>query len=126
MLAVALNLKLDLGSITHLAWLRGTLLETLIWTFGDKLIEAVRKGMPRRYVEQEDDLSALRGRLEVARQFTRHAVNPSLLAYRFDVLSEDTSMNLIMKAAVLHLSRMSRSSGNQFSDGMAVETTQSR
>jgi 5-methylcytosine-specific restriction enzyme subunit McrC len=113
MLAVALNLKLDLGSLTELAWQRETLLEILIRIFCDKLTEAVRKGMPRRYVEQEHDLSALRGRLDVARQFTRHAVNPSRLACRFDVLSEDTSLNRIMKAAVVHLSRMSRSSGNQ-------------
>lgn len=113
MLAVALNLKLDLGSMTKLAWQRETLLEILIRIFCDKLTEAVRKGMPRRYVEYEDDLSALRGRLDVARQFTRHAVNPSRLACRFDVLSEDTSLNRIMKAAVQHLSRMSRSSGNQ-------------
>ena len=113
MLAVALNLKIDLGSITELAWQRETLLEILIRIFCDKLTEAVRKGMPRRYVEEEDDLSALRGRLHVTRQFTRHAVNPSRLACRFDVLSEDMSLNRIMKAAVLHLSRMSRSSGNQ-------------
>jgi len=113
MLAIALNLKLALGSITELAWQRETLLEILIRIYCDKLTEAVRKGMPRRYVEQEDDLSALRGRLDVLRQFTRHAVNPSRLACRFDVLSEDTSLNQIMKAAVLHLSRMSRSSGNQ-------------
>ena len=113
MLAVALNLKLDLGSLTELAWQRETLLEILIRIFCDKLTEAVRKGMPRRYVEQEDDLSALRGRVDVARQFTRHVVNPSRLACRFDVLSEDTSLNRIMKAAVVHLSRMSRSSGNQ-------------
>ena len=89
------------------------MLEILIRIFCDKLTEAVRKGMPRRYVEQEDDLSALRGRLDVARQFTRHVVSPSRLTRRFDVLSEDTSLNRIMKAAVLHLSRMSRSPGNQ-------------
>ena len=113
MLAVALNLKVDLGSITDLAWQRETLLEIIVRIFCDKLTEAVRKGMPRRYVEQEGDLSALRGSLNVVRQFTRHAVNPSSLACRFDVLSEDTALNRIMKAAVVHLSRMSRSSVNQ-------------
>ena len=113
MLAVALDLKVDLGTITELAWQRETLLEILIRIFCDKLTEAVRKGMPRLYVEQEDDLSALRGRLNVARQFTRHAVNPSRLSCRFDVLSEDTALNRIMKAAVAHLSRISRSSTNQ-------------
>lgn len=113
MLGVALNLKLDLGSITELAWQRETLLEILIRVFCGKLTEAVRKGMPRRYVEQEDDLSTMRGRLDVTRQFTRHAVNPSRLACRFDVLSEDTSLNRIMKAAVVSLSRTSRSFRNQ-------------
>lgn len=113
MLAVVLHLKIDLGSVTELAWQRETLLEILIRIFCDKLTEAVRKGMPRRYVDKEDDLSALRGRLHVTRQFTRHAVNPSRLACRFDVLSEDTTLNRIMKAAVLYLFRMSRSSGNQ-------------
>lgn len=113
MLAVALDLKVDLGAVTELAWQRETLLEILIRIFCDKLTEAVRKGMPRRYVEQEDDISALRGRLNIARQFSRHAVNPSRLSCRFDVLSGDTALNRIMKAAIAHLSRISRSSANQ-------------
>lgn len=113
MLAVALDLKVDLGAITELAWQRETLLEILIRIFCDKLTDAVRKGMPRRYVEQEDDLFTLRGRLNVARQFTRHVVNPSRLACRFDVLSDDIALNRIMKATVAHLFRLSRSSANQ-------------
>jgi 5-methylcytosine-specific restriction enzyme subunit McrC len=113
MLAVALDLKIDLGAITDLAWQRETLLEILVRIFCDKLTEAVRKGMPRRYAQQEDDLPALRGKLDVVRQFTRHAVNPSRLSCRFDVLSEDTALNRIMKACVLHLSRASRNSANQ-------------
>jgi len=113
MLAVALDLKVDLGAITDLAWQRETFLEILIRIFCDKLTEAVRKGMPRRYLEHEDDLPALRGRLDVVRQFTHLAVNPSRLACRFDVLSEDTPLNRIMKAAVSCLARMSRSAANR-------------
>ena len=113
MLAVALDLKIDLGVITHLAWQRETLLEILIRIFCDKLTEALRKGMPRRYVACEEDLPTLRGRLDITRQFTRHAVNPSRLACRFDLLSEDTPLNRIMKAAVLRLARVSRRSANQ-------------
>ncbi len=113
MLAVALNLKLDVGSVARLAWQKETLLEILIGIFCDKLTEAVRKGMPRQYIEYEEDLSALRGRLDVVRQFTKHAVNPSYLACRFDILSEDTALNRIMKCCVLHLYRVSRSTANQ-------------
>lgn len=113
MLAVALDLRIDLGVITDLAWQRETLLEILIRIFCDKLTGALRKGMPRRYVECDEDLATLRGRLDITRQFTHHAVNPSRLACRFDLLSEDIALNRIMKAAASRLLRLSRSSGNQ-------------
>ncbi|UIJ70321.1 McrC family protein [Aurantimonas sp. HBX-1] len=113
MLAVALDLKIDLGVIADLAWQRETLLEILIRIFCEKLTEALRKGMPRRYVNREDDLPTLRGQLDIIRQFTRHAVNPTRLACRFDLLSEDTPLNRIMKAAVMRLARLSRRAANQ-------------
>lgn len=113
MLAVALDLKIDLGAITELAWQRETLLEILIRIFCEKLTEAVRKGMPRRYVGREEDLPTLRGKLDINRQFTRHAVNPSRLSCRFDLLSEDIALNRIMKAAIFHLFRISRRAPNQ-------------
>lgn len=113
MLAVALNLKIDMGQITELTWQRETLLEILIRIFCDKLTEAVRRGLPRRYLGHEDDLPALRGTLDVPRQFTRHAANPGRLACRFDDLSQDIALNRIMKAAVAHLFIMSRSAVNQ-------------
>lgn len=113
MLAVALNLKIETGQITELDWQRETLLEILIRIFCSKLTDAVRRGMPRRYIVQEDDLAALRGTLDLPRQFTRHAANPSRLACKFDELSEDIALNRIMKATVAHLFRMSRSPSNQ-------------
>ena len=113
MLAVALDLKIDLGVITDLAWQRETLLEILIRIFCDKVTTALRKGMPRRYVEREEDLPTLRGQLDITRQFTRHAVNPSRLTCRFDLLSEDIALNRIMKAAVVRLLCVSRRSANQ-------------
>ncbi|WP_430258269.1 McrC family protein [Neorhizobium sp. IRS_2294] len=113
MLAVALDLKIEMGRITDLDWQRETLLEILIRIFCDKLTEAIRRGMPRRYLDHEDDLPALRGTLDVPRQFTRHALNPGRLACRFDDLSQDIALNQIMKAAVVHVSRMSRSPANQ-------------
>ncbi len=113
MLAVAHDLKIDPGAITSLAWQRETVLEILIRLFADRLAEAIRLGMPRRYIAEEDDLRALRGRLDVTRQFTRHAVNPSRLACRYDALSVDTGLNRIMKAAVLHLCRLSQRAATQ-------------
>lgn len=113
MLAVALDLKIDTGQVTALDWQRETLLETLIRLFSEKLVDAVRQGMPRRYVEHADDLSALRGRLNITRQFTTLAVEPSRLACRYDALTPDIALNRIMKAAVTRLSRIARTTDNQ-------------
>ena len=113
MLAVALNLKIDAGQVTALDWQRETLLEILIRLFSEKLVDAVRQGMPRRYVEHVDDLPTLRGRLNVTRQFTALAVEPSRLACHFDVLTPDVALNRIMKAAVARLSRIARTTDNQ-------------
>lgn len=113
MLAVALDLKIDAGQVTALDWQRETLLEILIRLFSEKLVDAVRQGMPRRYVEHADDLPTLRGRLNVTRQFTALAVEPSRLACRFDALTPDIALNRIMKAAVSRLSRIARTTDNQ-------------
>ena len=113
MLVVALDLKIDAGQVTALDWQRETLLEILIRLFSEKLVDAVRQGMPRRYVEHADDLPTLRGRLDVTRQFTVLAVEPSRLACRFDALTPDIALNRIMKAAVTRLSRIARTTDNQ-------------
>ena len=112
MLAVALDLKIETGRMTDLDWQRETLLEILIRIFCDKLTEAVRRGMPRRYTFHEDDLPTLRGSLNIPRQFTRHLANPGRLACRYDELSEDIALNRIMKATLGHLARMSRDAAN--------------
>ena len=113
MLAIALDLKIDAGQVTALDCQRETLLEILIRLFSEKLVDAVRQGMTRRYVEHADDLPAPRGRLNVTRQFTTLAVEPSRLACRFDALTPDIALNRIMKAAVTRLSRIARTTDNQ-------------
>ena len=113
MLATVLKLKIDLGQISDIQWQREHLLEVLIGLFCDKLTAVLRKGMPRSYLNQEDDLRSLRGKLNVNRQFTKHAVNPSVLACKFDDLSSDTALNRIVKAAVKFLQDVSQSHANQ-------------
>lgn len=113
MLAVARDIRIDAGTISRMDWQRDTLLEILIRLFCAKLMDAVRQGMPRRYVEIEDDLAALRGRLNVTRQFTTLAAQPQKLACQFDDFSIDTLLNQVMKAAVSKLSRVAQASDNQ-------------
>lgn len=113
MLAVTYNLPLEAGSMTQLGWQRETVLELLIRLFCRKLTDAVRQGMPRHYLEHEDDLPALQGRLDVTRQFSALAVSPQKLACRFDSLSPDIALNQVMRAAISKLSRLSKAHENQ-------------
>lgn len=113
MLAVAYDLPIDVGMFTALDWQNNTLLEILIRVFSQKLADAVRMGMPRRYQSLGDDLPTLRGALNITRQFTKHAANPSILACRFDTLTKDIALNRIMKAAVVRLARLAQSPDNQ-------------
>lgn len=113
MLAVALDLRIEAGDITEHDYQRDTLLEILIRLFSKKLIDAVRQGMPRRYVVYADDLSVLRGRLDLKRQFTTLAAIPQKLACRYGALSHDIALNRIMKATVTRLAGIARAADNQ-------------
>ena len=113
MLAVAYDLPIEAGALTRLGWQRDTILELLIRLFCARLMDAVRQGMPRRYLEHDDDLPALRGRLDITRQFSTLAVSPQKLACRFDALSPNIALNQVMRAAVSKLSRIAAAPDNQ-------------
>jgi 5-methylcytosine-specific restriction enzyme subunit McrC len=113
MLSVALDLEIADGALTELGTQNENLLEVLIRLFCDLLFAALHRGLPRRYVGHEDDLPALRGRLDVQRQFTVRAASPQLLACRYDDLSPDIALNQIMKAAVSRLAAHSRLDENR-------------
>ena len=108
MLDVALGFKLGDGQALAMARQKETLLDILIRLFADRLLAETRRGLPRAYIAQEEDLTALRGRLAVIRQFTLHAVRSDRLACRFDTLLPDTPLLRIMKACVLLLRRHAR------------------
>ncbi|MCY4008024.1 MAG: PD-(D/E)XK nuclease family protein [Rhodobacteraceae bacterium] len=113
MLAVVHDLRIDTGSLAPLGWQKDTLLELLIRLFSTRLMEAVRLGLPQRYREHADDRPALRGRLDVTRQFARHAVAPQRLACRYDELSPDSALNQVMRAAVTRLQHAAQAPDNQ-------------
>ena len=113
MLAIAWDIRIDARTMTQLGWQRDTILELLIRLYCSKLADAVRQGMPRQYTDQEVDLRALRGRLDVTRQFSTLAVSPQKLACRFDALSPDIALNQVMRTAIGKLSRLSQAPDNQ-------------
>jgi 5-methylcytosine-specific restriction enzyme subunit McrC len=113
MLARTINLSIADGALTKLGHQHFDLLEVLIRLFCDKLFAALHLGLPRRYLDYENDLAALRGRLDVKRQFTTLAMSPQRLACRYEDLSIDIALNQVLKAAIRQLRGISRSSENQ-------------
>ena len=109
MLAVAWGLRLTGGELAAMRTQRRDLLEILIRLFVKRLLTVVRRGLPRRYLEHEEDLNLLRGRLDVTRQVTRFVGRPDLFACRFEEWSEDTPLNRVLKAAVSRLAGLTRS-----------------
>ncbi|MEO9780023.1 MAG: restriction endonuclease [Sedimentitalea sp.] len=112
MLSVARDLRIDAQTTASLGWQRDTLLEILIRIFCQKMTEAVRHGIPRRYIAHTDDLPAVRGRLNVTRQFSVLAAQPQHLACQYDELSPDIDLNRVMKAAISKLSRVATAADN--------------
>lgn len=113
MLAVAHDLPIADDAATTLDTQHQTLLEILISRFCAVLGEAVRRGVPRFYVGHVDDLTAMRGRLDIGRQFTALAASPQRLACRYDEFSEDIALNQVMKAAVARLAQLARTTPNR-------------
>lgn len=113
MLAQAWDLPVADGEVSAFSHQEKTLLEILIRLFCERLFQAVHRGLSRRYLDQEEDLGFLRGQLDVQRQFTTLAVTPNRLACRFSELSTDIALNRILKAAVVMLAGMTRSSRNR-------------
>lgn len=97
---LAYSLDIDAGSITNLKWEQNPILEFFISTFVEKLLLLVRHGLPKSYQFFEDDLTKVRGSLNVVRQFTSNLVNPSKIACQFDELSNDIVLNQKMKATI--------------------------
>ena len=108
LLELALDLKIGRGGQSSLSRDADNLLEILIRDFAERMLEQVRHGMPRRYQGCEEDLTALRGSLDITRQFTVNAVRPDRLACRFDVLSSDIPLLQIMKATSLFVAKFTK------------------
>jgi 5-methylcytosine-specific restriction enzyme subunit McrC len=113
MLSVALDLEISQGEAAAVSNQNYGVLEILIKTFCDKLFREVHRGLVRRYEQQEENLTVLRGRLDITNQIRGNLVRPERLYCRYDELYEDNALNQIFKAAVRCLLKHSKSSKNQ-------------
>ena len=109
MLAIAGNIPVHDGEITGHDYQDRDLLEFLIVLFANRLQRNVRSGLSRSYNLCSQDLLNLRGKLNVARQFTKLAASPQTIACHFDEFTADIALNRLLLCALRLLRYQSRS-----------------
>jgi 5-methylcytosine-specific restriction enzyme subunit McrC len=107
MIGTAWDVPVRDGEVTGHDYQDRDLLELLIGLFARRLREQVRAGLSRAYRGREHDLSRLRGRMDVTRQFTKLAATPQKIACRYDEFTADTGLNRLLLCAVAFLRRRS-------------------
>ncbi|MCY4206758.1 MAG: McrC family protein [Roseovarius sp.] len=113
MLSVVNDLRISDGELAHLQTQRRDLLELLVMLFARKLAKAMKGGLQRQYKRHVDDLPYVRGTINIGQQLAKRPVAPTKLFCEFDELSENTPLNRLLKAVVLRLLGISRSSETQ-------------
>lgn len=113
MIGIAWDVPVRDGEITAHDCQNHDLLELLIGLFARRLQNQVRNGLSRAYRRRNDDLSRLRGKLDVTRQFTRLATSPQKLACQYHEFTADTALNRLFLCAVTFLRRCSERADTQ-------------
>jgi 5-methylcytosine-specific restriction enzyme subunit McrC len=80
------------------------LLDVFVLDFCGRMTALLRRGAIRSYQGLEDDLPTLKGRLDLATQVRRAAVDQGLIRCRFDELTADNPHNRILKHVLVKLS----------------------
>lgn len=100
MVAATLGLTLHADTVSAVERTDHSILEVLIRLYCEQLWLQVRRGMLRRYESREDNLTVLRGRLNVSRQLRHNLARPDRLHCTFDEFCEDNPLNRVLKAAL--------------------------
>ncbi len=100
MLTTAGRLKPQKAGSGAIALQKHTLLDVFIIHFCDQLHEQLMRGMIRRYVERNENLTVLRGRLRVERQFKHNLAHKERLFCQYDEMSADNPHNQVIKSVL--------------------------
>lgn len=85
----------DLGEVDDTS-----LLDVFIKLFVNRVEEVLKRGMNRGYVEQEDNLRYIRGRLDVTQNLRTNYINRARFYCQFDEFSEDIAENRLIFSAL--------------------------
>ncbi len=112
MIAATLDLVVEGHPSGQVAESDESVLEPIIRLFCSELWTAVRRGMVHQYVQREENLVVMRGKLQVANQLRHNLARVDRLHCEFDEFSPDNALNRLLKAAVRMLLGVTRSPAN--------------
>ena len=113
MIAATVDMPIKDGGMAFVGTQSHCILEILIKLFSEKLFEQLRRGLVWRYETREENLSVLRGRLDVVQQMRVNIGNPERLYCRYQEFLEDIPLNQVFKAALRRLLKGARQISNQ-------------
>jgi len=113
LLTHARRLKLHNQSLASLSTNRGTWLEMLTRLFAIEPLTQLQQGFHQDYVRREDLLLYVRGRWNIARQFSRQPNLTQGLDVSYDDYLPDTLLNRVFRLAVDRLQRITRDTQNR-------------
>ncbi len=100
------------GVLSYLDAHKMPLFELLMHQFLEHVGDIVRRGIARTYVEQQDNLIFLRGKLQLIEHIKRNSADRSRVFCEFDEFEIDRPINRLIKGALEVVARSSRDATN--------------
>ena len=89
------------------------LLEIFIFMFLEELAKLVQKGIKSDYVQKEENLKFLKGKLKISEQIKQNSVHKERFFVQYEEFSSDRVENRLIKTTLEYLYKKSKSNKNQ-------------
>lgn len=113
MLSYTKNLQIKTSDNAKLSKEKNPFLEILIREFANSLFEALKRFTPKNYIQQEDNLNYLRGKIKFSENIRYNCANQAKFYCEFDEFSEDNILNQLFLFVSTCLFNISHNSYNK-------------
>lgn len=113
MLSYTKNLQIKTSDNAKLSKEKNPFLEILIREFANSLFEALKRFTPKNYIQQEDNLNFLRGKIKFSENIRYNSANQAKFYCEFDEFSEDNILNQLFLFVSTCLFNVSHNSYNK-------------
>ena len=101
------------GVLSNLEAQRRPLFELILSQFLNYVGDIIRKGIARKYVEQQGNLVFLRGKLQISEHIKRNMIDQSRFYCEYDEYERNRPINRLIKGALEVVQKVSRNTSNR-------------